>query len=209
MCSFILQNSSQLFKWKFPLRPPSCCSSTIRKGACQKPDMNNYKLQSHPSILWTVSKSSPATMPSLWFWLLLAGWGWAVKSWQHSVNTFWMRTWQKLFRANFLKLKITQKSSLRKKIQPTFPQKEHKECLWQEGTASYFSLFHYSTVVWPSYLLRPLVSWEKRLLQVSYDCKASKSKHFKKNYNSNFTASGNVHVSDHSGVLVLKTMSPF
>lgn len=138
MCSFILQNSSQLFKWKFPLRPPSCCSSTIRKGACQKPDMNNYKLQSHPSILWTVSKSSPATMPSLWFWLLLAGWGWAVKSWQHSVNTFWMRTWQKLLRANFLKLKITQKSSLLKKNTPHIPTKRAQRVSLTGGNSELF-----------------------------------------------------------------------
>lgn len=60
--------------------------------------------------------------------------------------------------------KLHRKLHYEKKMHPTFPQKEHKECLWQEGTASYFSLFHYSTVVWPSYLLQPLVSCEKRLL---------------------------------------------
>lgn len=149
------------FKWKFPPRPPSCCSSTIRTGACQKPDMNNYELQSHPSILWTVSKSSPATMPLLWFWLLLAGWGWAVKSWQHSVNTFWMRTWQKLLRANFLKLKITQKSSWRKKYTPHSHKKSTKSV---SDRREQRVISHYPTIVlWSDLLIYcSLLSHERK-----------------------------------------------
>lgn len=167
------------FEWKFPLRP-CCCSSTIRKGACQKPDMNNYKLQSHPSIFWTVSKSwanvhlkkwvfhwqpnwmknPPATMLLLWFWLLLAGWGCAVKSWQHSVNTFWIRTWQKLFRANFLDFKITQKSSFRKKYTLHSHKKSTKSVSDRRERRV---ISHYSTILlWYDLIYCSLLSHERK-----------------------------------------------
>lgn len=79
-----------------------------------------------------------------WIWLFLTGRGWAAKSQQYSMNTFWVQDSQKLLRAKFLWLKITLKYSFEKKKQQqknTLFPREHKACVWQEGTVSYFSIF--------------------------------------------------------------------
>lgn len=150
---FTIVDSLDGFQMEIPSEAPRLLQQhNPDGGACQKSDVNNYKLQSHPSILWTVSKSSPATMPLLWFWFLLAGWGWAVKSWQHSVNTFWMRTWQKLFRANFLKIEnYTEISITKKKKYTLHSHKKSTKSVCDRREQRVIS--HYSTILLWSGLL--------------------------------------------------------